>query len=120
MARLGGAAASPHGAGRPRQPGSQGAAAVPSSARWAVRRGQMGCGDRVTGRRQGCRVPGESLVWWCTGPAAATSSGVVTFLGHCRGIGDDGILDVVTTVVASFSESCLCGVAIGLAAFGHA
>uniref|UniRef100_A0A0E0RA36 Uncharacterized protein n=1 Tax=Oryza rufipogon TaxID=4529 RepID=A0A0E0RA36_ORYRU len=34
--------------------------------------------------------------------------------------GDGGILDVVTTVVASFSESCLYGVAIGLAAFGHA
>uniref|UniRef100_I1QIQ5 Uncharacterized protein n=1 Tax=Oryza glaberrima TaxID=4538 RepID=I1QIQ5_ORYGL len=28
-------------------------------------------------------------------------------------------LDVVTTVVASFSESLLCGVAVGLAAFGH-
>uniref|UniRef100_A0A0E0CKQ5 Uncharacterized protein n=1 Tax=Oryza meridionalis TaxID=40149 RepID=A0A0E0CKQ5_9ORYZ len=35
-------------------------------------------------------------------------------------MGDGGILDVVTTLVASFSKSCLCGVAIGLAAFGHA
>uniref|UniRef100_A0A0D3FH52 Uncharacterized protein n=1 Tax=Oryza barthii TaxID=65489 RepID=A0A0D3FH52_9ORYZ len=80
---------------------------------------------------QGCRVPGESLVRWFTGPAAATSSGVVTYLGHCRGlpspfldellwIGDGGILDVVTTLVASFSEPRLCGVAVGLAAFGHA
>uniref|UniRef100_A0A0E0E680 Uncharacterized protein n=1 Tax=Oryza meridionalis TaxID=40149 RepID=A0A0E0E680_9ORYZ len=54
------------------------------------------------------------------GPAAATSLGVVTFLGRCQGMGDGGILDVVTTVVASFSESCLCGVAVDLAAFGHA
>uniref|UniRef100_A0A0D3HPT5 Uncharacterized protein n=1 Tax=Oryza barthii TaxID=65489 RepID=A0A0D3HPT5_9ORYZ len=29
-------------------------------------------------------------------------------------------LDVVTTVVSSFSEPHLCGVAVGLAAFGHA
>uniref|UniRef100_A0A0E0BZH6 Uncharacterized protein n=1 Tax=Oryza meridionalis TaxID=40149 RepID=A0A0E0BZH6_9ORYZ len=80
---------------------------------------------------QGCRVPGESLVRWFTGPAAATSSGVVISLGCCRGLpspflgellwmGDGGILDVVTTMVASFLEPRLCGVAVGLAAFGHA
>ncbi|BAT10950.1 Os10g0430750 [Oryza sativa Japonica Group] len=87
---------------------------------------------------QGCRAPGESLVRWFTGPAAATSSGVVISLERCRGLpspflgellwvkttsflmGDGSILDVVTTMVASFSEPRLCGVAVGLAAFGHA
>uniref|UniRef100_A0A0E0D0G1 Uncharacterized protein n=1 Tax=Oryza meridionalis TaxID=40149 RepID=A0A0E0D0G1_9ORYZ len=77
--------------------------------------------------RQGCRVPGENLVRWFTGLVVATFSGIVTSLGRCRGLpspfldkmGDDGILDVVTTMVASFSESCLCGVAVGQAAFGH-
>uniref|UniRef100_A0A0E0QYZ2 Uncharacterized protein n=1 Tax=Oryza rufipogon TaxID=4529 RepID=A0A0E0QYZ2_ORYRU len=34
-------------------------------------------------------------------------------------VGDGGILDVVTILVASFS-SRLCGGAVGLAAFGHA
>uniref|UniRef100_A0A0E0IBY6 Uncharacterized protein n=1 Tax=Oryza nivara TaxID=4536 RepID=A0A0E0IBY6_ORYNI len=69
---------------------------------------------------QGCKVPGESLVRWFTGPAVATSSGVVISLGRCQGWAMAASLDVVTTVVASFPESLLCGVAVGLAAFGHA
>jgi hypothetical protein len=60
LARLGSAAASPHGAGRPRQPGSQGDAAVPSSAGWAMRRGQMGCGGRATGAPVGCAGAGAA------------------------------------------------------------
>uniref|UniRef100_A0A0D3F2E7 Uncharacterized protein n=1 Tax=Oryza barthii TaxID=65489 RepID=A0A0D3F2E7_9ORYZ len=43
------------------------------------------------------------------------------FIGAGSGyMGDGDILDVVTTMVASFSEPRLCGVAVGLAAFGHA
>uniref|UniRef100_A0A0D3FFT6 Uncharacterized protein n=1 Tax=Oryza barthii TaxID=65489 RepID=A0A0D3FFT6_9ORYZ len=61
----------------------------------------------------------------------ATSSGVINSLGRCQGLpspfldellwmGDGGILDVMTTLVASFLEPRLCGVVVGLAAFGHA
>uniref|UniRef100_A0A0E0EQF3 Uncharacterized protein n=1 Tax=Oryza meridionalis TaxID=40149 RepID=A0A0E0EQF3_9ORYZ len=49
---------------------------------------------------QGCRVSGESLVRWFTGPAAATPLGVVTSLGYCRGLPSpllDELLWVKTT-----------------------
>uniref|UniRef100_A0A0D9ZFT5 Uncharacterized protein n=1 Tax=Oryza glumipatula TaxID=40148 RepID=A0A0D9ZFT5_9ORYZ len=70
------------------------------------------------------------LPFVCVGPRRKPSpvihwagSGYVfgrrNLLGALSRMGNGGILDVVTTVVASFSESCLCGVAVGLAAFGH-
>uniref|UniRef100_A0A0E0BF65 Uncharacterized protein n=1 Tax=Oryza glumipatula TaxID=40148 RepID=A0A0E0BF65_9ORYZ len=40
--------------------------------------------------------------------------------GALSRMGEGGILDVVTTMVASFSEPRLCGIVVGLAAFGHA
>uniref|UniRef100_A0A0E0HNV6 Uncharacterized protein n=1 Tax=Oryza nivara TaxID=4536 RepID=A0A0E0HNV6_ORYNI len=46
--------------------------------------------------------------------------GCRNLLGCCRGWAMVAFLDVVTTVVASFLEPLLCGVAIGLAASGHA
>uniref|UniRef100_A0A0E0QP99 Uncharacterized protein n=1 Tax=Oryza rufipogon TaxID=4529 RepID=A0A0E0QP99_ORYRU len=80
---------------------------------------------------QGCRVSGKSLVRWFTGLAAATPLGVVTSWGVVEGYplpclmsfsrwAMAAFLDVVTTVVASFLEPLLCGVAVGLAASGHA
>uniref|UniRef100_A0A0D9YAM7 Uncharacterized protein n=1 Tax=Oryza glumipatula TaxID=40148 RepID=A0A0D9YAM7_9ORYZ len=58
---------------------------------------------------QGCRVQDESLVRCSPGRQRLRLR-----------MSDDGILYIVTTVVASFSEYCLCGVAVGLVAFGHA
>jgi hypothetical protein len=53
---------------------------------------------------QGCRVPGESLVRWFTGPAAATSSGVVTSLGRCRGVSSSFLDELLWVKTTSFLD----------------
>uniref|UniRef100_A0A0E0GEI3 Uncharacterized protein n=1 Tax=Oryza nivara TaxID=4536 RepID=A0A0E0GEI3_ORYNI len=63
------------------------------------------------------RGPGPALRGG--GSMKSADGGASVRCGGCY-MGDGGILDVMTTLVASFSEPHLCGVAIGLAAFGHA